>query len=70
MSVGAQTGPIGMAILNNQDTQARQYAQQFMDIFGDRFYMEIQRHGLPDEIRTEPEFLKIALEKIFQLLQQ
>ena len=60
---GAHTGPIGMAILNNQDVQARQYAQQFLDIFGDRFYIEIQRHGLADEIKTEPEFLKIALEK-------
>ena len=60
---GAQTGPIGMAILNNQDGQARQYADKFLEIFGDRFYMEIQRHGLAEEIKTEPEFLKIALEK-------
>ena len=59
---GAHTGTIGMAILNNQDSLARQYAQQFLDIFGDRFYMEIQRHGLADEIKTEPDFLKIALD--------
>ena len=51
---GAHTGPIGMAILNAQDGQARQYAQLLLDIFGDRFYMEIQRHGLADEIKTEP----------------
>lgn len=59
---GAHTGPIGMAILNAQNAAARMYAKQFLDIFGDRFYMEIQRHGLVDEIKTEPEFLNIARE--------
>lgn len=59
---GAHHGPIGMAILNNQNSQARAYAEQFQQIFGDRFYMEIQRHGLADEIKTEPEFLNIARE--------
>lgn len=59
---GAHTGPVGMAILNAQNSAARMYAKQFLDIFGDRFYMEIQRHGLDDEIKTEPEFLNIARE--------
>lgn len=59
---GAHHGPIGMAILNNQNSQARAYAEQFQQIFGDRFYMEIQRHGLADEIKTESEFLNIARE--------
>ena len=59
---GAHLGPIGMAILNGQDTLAREYAGHFLKIFGDRFYMEIQRHGLENEIRTEPMFLEIAKE--------
>lgn len=59
---GAHTGPIGMAILNAQNAAACTYAKQFLDIFGDRFYMEIQRHGSADEIKTEPEFLNIARE--------
>lgn len=59
---GAQTGPIGMSILNAQNDQARSYAKRFLEIFGDKFYMEIQRHGLEDEIKTEPEFLNIAQE--------
>ncbi len=59
---GAHTGPIGMALINGQDAQAQIYAQQFLDVFGNRFYMEIQRHGLADEIKTEPGFLKIARE--------
>ena len=57
---GAHTGPIGMALLNNQDEQAVIYAKKLLKIFEDRFYIEIQRHGLEEEIKTEPGFLKIA----------
>ena len=57
---GAHAGPIGMAILNNQDNLAKSYTGRFVEIFGDRFYIEIQRHGLDDEIKTEPAFLDIA----------
>ena len=57
---GAHLGPIGMAILQNQNSMAETYAKRFISMFGDRFYMEIQRHGLEDEIKTEPEFLRIA----------
>ncbi len=59
---GAHTGPIGMSILQNQNDLANAQASEFMRIFGDRFYMEIQRHGFEHEIKTETEFLKIATE--------
>ena len=59
---GAHLGPIGMAILNTQDAQAKIYAKQLLEIFGNRFYIEIQRHGLENEIKTEPMFLEIARE--------
>lgn len=57
---GAHVGPIGMAILGNQNDTAKTYAKRLQAMFGDRFYIEIQRHGLEDEIKTEPEFLRIA----------
>ena len=60
---GAHTGPIGMALINNQEGLASQYADRFLEIFCDRFYIEIQRHGLSEEIKTEPGFLKIAQDK-------
>jgi len=59
---GAHTGPIGMAILNNQNDTAFDFARQFLEIFGNNFYIEIQRHGLESEIKTEPVFLQIARE--------
>ncbi len=57
---GAHMGPIGMAVLNNQDGLARTYAEHLVQIFGNRFYIEIQRHGLEEEIKTEHVFLDIA----------
>ncbi len=57
---GAHTGPIGMSVLNNQNDTAFELARTFLNMFGDNFYIEIQRHGLEDEIKTEPVFLQIA----------
>ena len=57
---GAHTGPIGMAVLNNQNDTAFGLAKTFQEMFGNNFYIEIQRHGLEDEIKTEPVFLQIA----------
>ncbi len=57
---GGHLGPIGMCLLQRLDSTALDIANDFKDLFGDRFYMEIQRHGLADEIKTEPDFLRIA----------
>lgn len=57
---GAHKGPIGMAVLNNQNNTAFALAEQFLQIFDKNFYIEIQRHGLEEEIKTEPVFLQIA----------
>jgi DNA polymerase-3 subunit alpha len=43
---GAHLGPIGMAALNGQDDQAQMYAKRFLEIFDNRFYIEI---NLSDE---------------------
>ena len=59
---GAHSGPIGTAILNNQEDLARTHAKHLLEIFGNRFYIEIQRHGFEEEIKTEPVFLSIARE--------
>ena len=59
---GAHNGPVGGAILNVQNALAREYATRLGQIFENRFYLEIQRHGLDAEIKTEPEFLAIARE--------
>lgn len=58
---GGHTGPLGKMILQGQS--ADEMARQIKGIFGDRFYIEIMRHGLDEEIKTEPDFLRIAKEQ-------
>ena len=58
---GGHTGPLGKMILQGQN--ADDMARKIHEIFGDRFYIEIMRHGLDEEIKTEPEFLRIAADQ-------
>jgi len=41
-------GEIGDALKNNQYDQARQIAEWYKSVFGDRYYLEIQDHGHPN----------------------
>lgn len=42
--------------------KAREAALWYKGVFGDRFYLEIQDHGIPDEKRSNAELVKIAKE--------
>ncbi|HKX55257.1 MAG TPA: DNA polymerase III subunit alpha, partial [Xanthomonadales bacterium] len=53
-------GEIGQALLNNHSNRARQFLQASMDIFPDRFYVEIQRTGRDKEKRIEGILLDLA----------
>ena len=64
---GGPDGPIGSLIEEGQIDKATDYAANLLEIFDDRFYIELQRHpeegGLPAlEQKTEPIFLQIAYE--------
>ena len=64
---GGPDGPIGSLIEEGQIDKATIYAANLLEIFDDRFYIELQRHpeegGLPTlEQQTEPIFLQIAYE--------
>jgi DNA polymerase-3 subunit alpha len=43
---GAQFGGLGQALLAGDQARARDWAQRFMEIFPNRFYIELQRAGL------------------------
>ncbi|WP_367281207.1 DNA polymerase III subunit alpha [Sneathiella sp.] len=57
---GGSEGPIGRLIAADQLETAESYARKLAETFKGRLYMELQRHGLPLEEKTEPGFLKIA----------
>ncbi len=44
---GAEGGSLGQALLAGDTVRARVLASRFRDWFGNRFYLEVQRNGLP-----------------------
>lgn len=57
---GALKGPIGQALLAKQSDLALQRAKDLKDIYGDRFYIELQRHDTADESQIEDAMIEIA----------
>ena len=46
---GAQFGGLGQALLSGDGPRARDWAERFASIFPQRFYIELQRAGLPGQ---------------------
>jgi DNA polymerase III subunit alpha len=59
---GGVHGAIGKAILRGKIDTAYEFAKELANVFDGRFYLEIMRHGLPEEVQSEPHFLQIANE--------
>ncbi len=55
-------GDIPRLILENKPEQGRERAMQYKKIFSDGFYIELQRHGMPEEKRVEGELISIGRE--------
>lgn len=60
---GCRAGVIPQAILCNQFEYALELAQWYKDVFGSRFYLEIQDHGYPED-----RVVNVALWRIAQQL--
>lgn len=59
---GGSKGDIGLALVNQQWEQARQYAAQWKAQWGDSFYLEVQRSGLPNSDRDIEATVQLARE--------
>ena len=57
---GAHLGPIGQRVLHGQLEEAEKYLLHLKSLFGDRLYIELQRHGLEAEEKCEPFFIEMA----------
>ena len=60
---GGRHGEIGMALVSGRQTDAEQLLIEFMGLFPDRFYLELQRTGRPGE----ESYLHAAVELAGQL---
>jgi DNA polymerase-3 subunit alpha len=57
---GGVQGPIGYLLRENYKDQAIDILHQFKSIFQNRFYIELQRHELENEIKFEEDFVHFA----------
>ena len=47
------------AILKNRTREAWELVERFSKLFGDRYYLELQRHGIPEQDVVNRELLRI-----------
>ena len=59
---GGPEGPIDEALVQGQSGLARQLVERLRSVFGDRFYIELQRHGTDAERASEPGLIELAYE--------
>ena len=57
---GGAGGPLGRLLLEGQRAAAEQLLGELDRLFPGRLYVELQRHGTPEEARTEAGFLELA----------
>jgi DNA polymerase III subunit alpha len=57
---GGPNGPLDVAIAGGQNALAGSRCQELHDLFGDRLYLELQRHGMPAERIAEPALIELA----------
>ena len=59
---GGPDGAVNAALVNRQQDRARGRMAQLAELFGDRLYVELQRHGLDEERMAEPALVEMAYE--------
>ena len=60
---GGPGGPLDSAIAAGQSHLAAARLDTLIKLFGDRLYVELQRHGTPAERRSEPMLIDLAYAK-------
>src|SRR6202521_3679739 len=65
---GGREGPIALAINADQAALAATLCDRLASLFGDRLYIELQRHGIEKERRVEAALIDLAYTKGFPLV--
>jgi DNA polymerase-3 subunit alpha len=65
---GCMSSMVSAPLLKNDYATAKSNAQMFGQIFGDRFYIEIMRHGMPEEDALNEQLIRIARELAYPLV--
>jgi DNA polymerase-3 subunit alpha len=65
---GGLDGPLDTAIVGGQTTLARSRCETLQRLFGDRLYIELQRHGVAAERIAEPALIELAYARSLPLI--
>ena len=57
---GCLSAPVPRAIVHGETDRAWRVAEDFHALFGDRYYLEVQRHGIADQEIVNAELFKMA----------
>ncbi|MFO1068257.1 MAG: DNA polymerase III subunit alpha [Geminicoccaceae bacterium] len=57
---GGAGGPVGAALARGERAEARALLERLKAAYGDRLYVELQRHGLEREQQVEPDLVELA----------
>lgn len=57
---GGVEGILGELLINGQFEKAESLLLKFKDIYSDRIYIELMRHGQSEQIQIEPNFIELA----------
>lgn len=60
---GGPKGPVDRAIADGNLALAEERLGRLHDLFGDRLYVELQRHGLASERMVEPDLIELAYDR-------
>ncbi|MCJ8322523.1 MAG: DNA polymerase III subunit alpha [Rhizobiales bacterium] len=65
---GGPAGPINKALFEENKDRAQHVFEILSSIFPNRFYIELQRHNLPEEITVETALIKLAYDNDIPLV--
>ena len=57
---GCLSAPVPRAIVRGETDRAWTVAEDFRSLFGDRYYLELQRHGIADQDLVNAELIKMS----------
>ncbi len=65
---GCLAGRVAQLLLNDRYEEAKAHALEMKELFGEDYYLEIQNHGIDDQIRINPLLLKLGRETGIKLV--
>ena len=61
---GARKGDVGQSLLKNNKAEAQEKLEEWVKVFGDRYYIELQRTGHPEDEEHVSQAVQLAIDNM------